>query len=131
LVAEIATRATAGGYLAATKMVTSLDPVVRAQLERPPSGPRSIGPLEQFFSGLDGSLGPRASTMTNKVRADALLKLLAADRNGWTDERQWAELVRAHLQRQQGRPRQQREHNDTSGNPSLRRPAPALIPIDV
>jgi hypothetical protein len=131
LVAEITTRTTAGGYLAASKMVTSLDPVVRAQLERPPSGPRSIGPLEQFFTGLDASLGPRASTMTNKVRADALLKLLAADRNGWTDERQWAELVRAHLQRQQGRPRQQREHNDLASNPSLRRPAPAQIPIDV
>ena len=67
--------------------------------------------------------------MTNKVRADALLKLLAADRNGWTDEHAWADLIRTHLHRQQGRPRQQREHTDASGNPSLRR-LPKPLPSD-
>lgn len=131
LVSEITTRTAGGGYIAALKTVTSLDPVVRAQLARPLSGPRSAGPLEQFFTGLDATLGPRASTMTNKVRADALLKLLAADRNGWTDERKWADLVRTHLQRHQGRPRQQREHIDAAGSPSLRRPPTPPVPIDI
>jgi hypothetical protein len=59
-----------------------------------------------------------------------LLKLLAADRNGWTDERAWADLIRAHLQRQQGHPRRQREHTDPAGNPSLRR-LPAPVQIDL
>jgi hypothetical protein len=127
---EILRRTTTGGYIAALKTVTSLGPVVTHQLEQPLSGPRSVGPLEQFFSELNATLGPRASKMTNKVRADALLKLLAADRNGWTDERAWADLIRAHLQRQQGHPRQQREHTDPAGNPSLRR-LPAPVPIDI
>jgi hypothetical protein len=131
LAAEITTRTAGGGYIGALKMVTSLGPVVRAQLDQPLSGPRSVGPLEQFFAGLDATLGPRASTMTNKIRADALLKLLAADRNGWTDERRWAELVRTHLQRQQGQPRQQREHTDPASSPSLRRPSPPPVPIDI
>jgi hypothetical protein len=131
LVIEITARTAGGGYIGALKMVTGLDPVVRGQLAQPPSGPRSVGPLEQFFAELDATLGPRASTMTNKVRADALLKLLAADRNGWTDERRWAELVRTHLQRLQGRPRDQRTHTDPAGSPSLRRPPLPPIPIDV
>lgn len=131
LVAEITARTAGGGYIGALKMVTGLDAVVRAQLAQPLSGPRSVGPLEQFFAGLDATLGPRASTMTNKIRADALLKLLAADRNSWTDERRWAELVRSHLQRAHGRPREQREHTDPAGTPSLRRPPPPQVPIDV
>ena len=127
---EVLRRTTGGGYLAALKTVTTLGPVVAHQLEQPLAGPRSVGPLEQFFSQLNATLGPRASKMTNKVRADALLKLLAADRNGWTDEHAWADLIRADLQRQQGRPRQQREHIDPASSPSLRR-RPAPVPIDV
>lgn len=129
LTAEILRRTSTGGYLAALKMVTSLRPVVAHQLAQPLLGPRSVGPLEQFFRELSASLGPRASKMTNKVRADALLKLLAADRNGWTDEHAWADLIRTHLHRQQGHARQQREHTDSSGSPSLRR-LPKPVPID-
>jgi hypothetical protein len=128
--AEILRRTTTGGYLAALKMVTNLGPVVAHQLDHPLVGPRSVGPLEQFFRELSATLGPRASKMTNKVRADALLKLLAADRNGWTDEAAWADLIRNHLQDQHGLARQQREHTDPSGNPSLRRLPPPL-PIDL
>lgn len=127
---EITRRTTGGGYLAALKTVTSLGPVVHAQLGQTLAGPRSVGPLEQFFTELSSTLGPRAGRMTNKVRADALLKLLAADRNGWTDEHAWAELIRTHLQRQQGRPRQQREHTDPTSSPSLRRQA-IPVPIDI
>jgi len=127
---EILRRTTTGGYLAALKTVTSLGPVVAHQLAQPLVGPRSVGPLEQFFGELSATLGPRASKMTNKVRADALLKLLAADRNGWTDEQVWADLIRTHLQRQQGLARQQRENTDPATSPSLRRRATA-VPIDV
>jgi len=126
---EIVRRTLTGGYLSALKTVTSLGPVVAHQLAQPLTGPRSVGPLEQFFRELNASLGPRASKMTNKVRADALLKLLAADRNGWTDEHAWADLVRTHLQRQQGHARQQREHTDPNASPSLRR-LPKPVPID-
>lgn len=127
LVHEVAGRSSGGGYLSALKTVTGLDPVVRHQAEKTLTGPRSTGPLEQFFAELSTTLGPRAGKMTNKVRADALLKLLAADRNGWTDEHAWAELIRNHLRRQQGRPRQQREHTDPH-TPSLRRlPQPVTI----
>ncbi len=126
---EILRRTTTGGYLSALKTVTSLGPVVAHQLAQPLTGPRSVGPLEQFFRELSATLGPRASKMTNKVRADALLKLLAADRNGWTDEHAWADLIRTHLQRQHGRARQQRQHTDPSSSPSLRR-LPRPVPVD-
>lgn len=129
LTTEILHRTTTGGYLTALKTVTNLRPVVAHQLTHQLAGPRSVGPLEQFFRELSASLGPRASKMTNKVRADALLKLLAADRNGWTDEHAWADLIRNHLRPQQGRPRQQREHTDSSSSPSLRR-LPKPLPID-
>lgn len=128
--AEITRRTAGGGYLGALKTVTSLGPVVHAQLGQTLAGPRSVGPLEQFFTELSSTLGPRAARMTNKVRADALLKLLAADRNGWTHEQAWAELIRTHLQRQQGHPRQQREHTDPASSPSLRRRA-TPVPIDI
>lgn len=127
LAEEILRRTTTGGYLMALKTVTSLGPVVSNQLAQPLAGPRSTGPLEQFFSELDATLAPRATKMTNKVRADALLKLLAAHRNGWTDEHAWADLIRGQLQRTHGRPRQQREHTDPANSPSLRRPP---VPID-
>lgn len=127
---EILRRTTTGGYLSALKTVTNLGPVVAHQLAQTLAGPRSVGPLEQFFRELSATLGPRAAKMTNKVRADALLQLLAADRNGWTDEPAWADLIRTHLQRQQGHPRQQREHTDLRSSPSLRR-LPKPVPIDV
>lgn len=130
LLSEIKQRTAGGGYILALQAAANIDTVVRTQLAQPLSGPRSVGPLEQFFAELDATLGPRASTMTNKVRADALLKLLAADRNGWTDERRWADLVRTHLQRQRGRAREQREHTDPADSPSLRRLPPRPIPID-
>lgn len=126
---QIAERSAAGGYLSALKTVLALEPVVRHQLQHAHPGPRSVGPLEQFFRELSATLGPRAGRLTNKTRADALLKLLAADRNGWTDETAWAELIRSHLLTQQGLPRQQRQHTDPGHTPSLRR-LPPPQPID-
>lgn len=127
---EIAARSSRGGYLSALKTVLALEPVVHAQRNNSGPGPRSVGPLEQFFRELSATLGPRAGRLTNKTRADALLTLLAADRNGWTDETAWAELIRNHLLRLQGLPRQQRQSTDPAHTPSLRR-LPPPQPVDL
>lgn len=75
------------GYAAAENAAVKLDGLIRTQaFARPdPSDgyPVSTGSLEQFFRTLELSLGDRAARLTNKRRADALLKLLAANRNGW------------------------------------------------
>ncbi|MDQ3113313.1 MAG: hypothetical protein M3Q84_04310, partial [Actinomycetota bacterium] len=86
----------------------------------PELGPHSTGPLEQFFRTLDSTIGDRAARMTNKARADALLMLLAAHRNGWVDEKRWAEVIREHLERQRGMAPQQRQCTDAKVAPSLR-----------
>jgi hypothetical protein len=83
-------------------------------------GPRSTGALEEFFQQLSTTIGDRASRLTNKTRTDALLKLIAARRNGWLNETAWAELIRDHLSRTNGRAPQQRSHTDPRSAPSLR-----------
>lgn len=118
---EVARRAQDSGYLNAASSAKRLDPVIRQHAStRPDDGPHSTGPLEQFFRTLDSTIGDRAARMTNKARADALLKLLAAHRNGWVDEKRWAELIRDHLERQRGVAPQQRQHTDAKSAPSLR-----------
>jgi hypothetical protein len=83
-------------------------------------GPRSTGAVEEFFRQLENTLGDRVSRLTNKTRADALLKLVAARRNGWLDEPAWAELIREHLATSHGRAPDQRRHTDPKNSPSLR-----------
>ena len=58
--------------------------------------------------------------MTNKRRADALLKLLAAQRNGWVQEHHWAEIIRAHLIKRRGLAPAQRKHTDPASAKTLR-----------
>lgn len=87
------------------------------------SGPHSTGPLEDVFRHLDHILGDRAYKMTNKTRADRLLMLIAADRNGWTSERDWADIIRRHLHHRAGLATHQRQVTDPATNPSLRSPA--------
>jgi len=94
--------------------------VVEAQDGIDPHGPRSTGALEEFFHQLENTIGDRASRLTNKTRTDALLKLIAARRNGWLDETAWAELIREHLAHTQGRAPEQRRHVDDRSTPSLR-----------
>lgn len=94
--------------------------VVEAQDGLDPHGPRSTGAVEEFFHQLDSTIGDRASRLTNKTRTDALLKLIAARRNGWLDETAWAELIREHLTHTQGRAPDQRRHVDHRSTPSLR-----------
>ncbi len=94
--------------------------VVEAQDGIDPHGPRSAGAVEEFFHQLENTIGDRASRLTNKTRTDALLKLIAARRNGWLDETAWAELIREHLAHTQGRAPEQRRHVDHRSTPSLR-----------
>lgn len=103
----------------ALNVMLNLRPVVLAQDGLEPHGPRSTGALEEFFRQLENTIGDRASRMTNKTRTDALLRLIAARRNGWLNETAWAELIRDHLARSQGRAPDQRRHVDSRSAPSL------------
>jgi hypothetical protein len=83
---------------------------------------QAAGPdrLEDVFRHLDHIVGDRAYTMTNKIRTDRLLMLIAADRNGWTSERDWAEMIRRHLHQRAGLATHQRQVTDPATSPSLR-----------
>lgn len=107
----------------ALNVMRNIRPVVVAQEQLQPRGPRSTGALEEFFRQLENTIGDRASRMTNKTRTDALLKLIAARRNGWLNEPAWAELIRDHLSRSHGRAPEQRRTVDKRQTPSLR-PSP-------
>lgn len=118
-----ALRAHAGeaGFAGAIKSATRLDPLIRFQAgSRPDDLPLSTGPLEQFFNTSGQVIGKRASTMTNKARADALLKLIAARRNGWVNTEKWARILRDHLTDRRGRASLQRRRTDVRSSPSLR-----------
>ena len=82
--------------------------------------------------GAVGSAGgvDRAARLTNKTRTDALLKLLAAQRNGWANETAWAERIREHLLARRGRAPDQRQHTDPAAHPSLRAPLPQPAIVD-
>ena len=108
-----------GSCHGALTMMLNIRPVVMAQDGIEPAGPRSTGAIEEFFRQLDNTIGDRASRMTNKTRTDALLKLIAARRNGWADETAWAELIREHLANSHGRAPDQRRHVDSRSEPSL------------
>jgi hypothetical protein len=111
----------AAGYGNAMTYWHGIDAPVRAQMAtRVPGRPNSTGPLEEFFHQLDRTIGDRAARMTNKSRADALLKLLAMARNGWVDEIRWAELIRDYLATRAGLAPDQRRHTDSRRHPSLR-----------
>ena len=119
VLAQTATRA--GGLPATWAWVRRNREVILAQAAtRDRLGPHSIGPLEDVFRHVDNVLDDRAFTMTNKARTDRLLMLLAADRNGWADERGWAEIIRDHLHHQVGVAEHQRQVTDPATSPSLR-----------
>ena len=107
------------GYQAAIRVMLNIRPVLAVQDGQPTLGPRSTGAVEEFFRQLENTIGDRASRMTNKTRTDALLKLVAARRNGWADETTWAELIRDHLTHAGGRAPEQRRHVDSKSEPSL------------
>ena len=84
------------------------DRVTTQITNRPSVGPYSLGPLEEAFRDIGAHLDYRAETMTNRHRTNRLLTLLAAHHNGWTDEAQWAEIIREHLHQAHGRAHPQR-----------------------
>ncbi len=108
-----------GSCRGALNALLNIRHVVLAQDGLEPHGPRSTGAVEDFLRQLDNTIGDRASRLTNKTRTDALLKLIASRRNGWINETAWAELIRDHLTRTQGRAPDQRRHVDSRSNPSL------------
>lgn len=107
-------------YQGALTALLHVRDIVAAQDGLDVNGPRSTGAIEEFFSQLENAIGQRASRLTNKARTDALLKLIAARRNGWLDEPAWAELLRDHLARTRGRAPEQRRHVDARSEPSLK-----------
>lgn len=109
-------------YTAAWNASWRLDRIIRPQVRgRPDDLPLSTGPLESFFNATDRVIGDRAAMMTNKTRADALLKLIAARRNRWGSEEEWGTLIREYLQTRKGLAPLQRRHTDPRAKPSLRR----------
>ena len=114
-------RARAGGLQATWAWAHRHRGLILAQAaSRDRSGPHSTGPLEDVFRHLDNILGDRAHTMTNKTRTDRLLMLIAAERNGWTSERDWADIIRRHLHHRAGLATHQRQVTDPATSPSLR-----------
>ncbi|MEE3128298.1 MAG: hypothetical protein VX494_13910 [Actinomycetota bacterium] len=110
-----------GGLASALKTANNLDPLIRTQAaSRPTDEPLSVGPLEQVFRAVRLSLGDRPGRMTNKTRADALLMLLAARRNGWGDEAAWTNILTDHLRGRRGLAAGQRRKTDPASRPSLR-----------
>lgn len=114
-------QAAEGGLKGARTAAYRLDHLIREQSSgRPDDLPLSTGPLEEFFRGMDSAIGDRAAKMTNKRRADALLKLIAARRNGWANENRWTDIIRQHLAARRGLAAHQRQHTDPRTKPSLR-----------
>ena len=109
-----------GGAPAAQRWIElNRDRVLAQAADRDNFGPHSIGAIEDVFRHLEHVIGDRAHQMTNAHRATRLLMLLAADYNGWKDERAWADLLRHQLAGQDGRGENQREVSDRQWAPSL------------
>jgi hypothetical protein len=95
--------------------------------------PVRVHPTGHSSSSSTTSTPPSATgqpRLTNKTRTDALLKLLAAQRNGWANETAWAERIREHLLARRGRAPDQRQHTDPAAEPSLRAPLPQPAIVD-
>lgn len=87
---------------------------------RSPYGPRSVGPVEELIRKVKRNLSYRSSNFGNKARTNSLLRLMTLEHNGQVDEREWAEIIRAHLHNHRGRPTDQRLWDDPAGTKSIR-----------
>lgn len=116
----VAHAASRRGFAGAVHRVQGFDRLVRDHIAtRPAAGPHSTGQVEEFFRHLRQTIGDRAMRMSNKRRADALLLLLAAYRNGWVNEDRWAAVIHDRLLELRGQPPAQRRHTDRAAAPSL------------
>ncbi len=114
---RVAASSTAGlwaGRLARLdKWVATHDPLLVAQTtNRPRRGPTSVGPVEAVLTEFGRRLGDRAVLFRNAQRTNALISLMALDMAGRSNEREWAELIRAHLVKSAGQAAHQRQHDD-------------------
>lgn len=94
-----------------------INPLVTAQ--HAPLEPNPTGALEQLLADVTQTLVYRAATMTNRHRADALLLVLAANRNWWANRNAWADLLREWLTEREGVAPGQRPFVDRERQPSL------------
>jgi hypothetical protein len=109
------------GFNTALTIATNNDSLIRSQAaSRDDSLPLSIGPLEQFFNTLGHRIGDRSANMTNRRRANALLKLLAMDYNRWVNQDAWTDILREHLAKRRGLAAHHRRQTDPRTAPSLR-----------
>jgi len=79
----------------------------------------SNGPLESAFAGFRKALARRAQGLTNRERTNLLLDLIRLHLNGQADERTYAKLVRAELERRDGVPKPQLTIRDRRTHPTL------------
>ncbi len=109
------------GFNTALTIATNNGSLIRSQAaSRDDNLPLSTGPLEQFFNTLGHRIGDRSANMTNRRRANALLKLLALDYNRWVNQDAWTDILREHLAKRRGLATHQRRHTDPRTAPSLR-----------
>jgi hypothetical protein len=87
---------------------------------RPAVGPYSNSVVESQLREVDRRMGGRALCYTNKARTDLLLALYTAQINGFANELEWSNLIRAHLTALGGRPAEQRLLTDSKTRRSLR-----------
>lgn len=93
---------------------------VAAQIAtRDPGGPNSTGPVEQILREVERRIGDRVGSFTNRARMAKLLTLMTLDLSGRADGREWADRLRERLYLANGRPDNQRPHDDPKGRYSL------------
>lgn len=86
---------------------------------RDPNGINSTGPVEQALREIDRRIGNRVGSFTNRARLANLLHLTTLDMTGQADGREWADRLREGLYLVDGRPHNQRPHDDPKGFHSL------------
>jgi hypothetical protein len=107
---ENAVRATAaagtcGPLVTAINFLDSYGPRIAAQTgTRQPGLSHSTSPVESALRQIDRRIGDRVGSFTNRARLAKLLQLMALDRRGQADSRQWADRLREQLYLAGGRP---------------------------
>lgn len=101
-----------------------LEPVVLPQIKRRGHGnanPNGTGALEKELTWLRSQIDYRVGQFTNRERLNRMLLLMVLKRNGFAEEREYAERIREWLLTNGGHPRIiRREVTDPLGKPSLR-----------
>ncbi len=104
----------------AIKWLETYGQIAKAQIPtRDPHGINSTGPVEQILREVDRRIGDRVGSFTNRARLSKLLDLMTLDLLGKADGRDWADHLRERLYLADGRPTNQRPHDDPKGVHSL------------